>query len=267
MKLKILFIFLVAYLSSTAQNKNIFFKGEIVDATKAIKNVHVINLTNNKGTFSNESGFFSIPSKTNDTLKITAIGFKTKRIIIKPFHIREYKNVIVLEKEIYNLDEIVLKKHNLSGFLTSDIKKTRITYKEKAVESLVEQIKNMTFYDISKMPVDFREAHLTKPTEVRLPDNKFEGFGTAIGLGSVSKTKSISEKLEEEKQIPDKILSEIGSYFFFTELKIPEEKYYHFITFCSFKNLFELYKKKKKFKVIQLLKQESKTYLKAIKEK
>lgn len=266
MKLKLLYIFLVACIATNAQ-KVIFFKGKIVDSTKALKNVHIVNLTNNKGTFSNDAGLFTIPSKKNDTLQITAIGFKTNQIIVKSYHFIEHQNIIVLKKDVYTLDEIIVKKHNLTGSLSLDIKKPKSTYKEKAVEGLVEQIKKMSFYEISKMGIDFKEAHLKKPTELRLPNDKFEGFGPAIGLGGISKTKSISEKLEEEKQIPDKILSEFGPYFFFTELKIPKDNYYHFITYCSSKNIIELYKKKKKFKIIKLLKQESKTYLETIKEK
>lgn len=268
MKVKLLILCLLTCIYSHSQNDKTLFIGKIIDSTNAIKNVHIVNLNNNKGTFSNEFGVFKIPAKENDSVQVTSIGYKTKNIKVKAFQLREKLNIIFLESETYNLDEIELKKHNLTGYLSIDLKKTPTTYKEKAVADIMEQLLNLDFYAISKMGIDFKEIHLSKPNEVRLPDNKFEGFGTGIGLSNKrSKIVLLSEKLEEEKEIPDKLLSEFGSYFFFTELKIPKEKYYHFISYCSFKNIFELYLKKENFKIIKILKAESKSYLELLKNK
>lgn len=267
MKKKLVFLFFIISISCLSQDKNGVFYGKIVDSTKTLKDVHIVNLNNKKGTFSNDNGLFSISAKKNDSLQITAIGYTSKIIILKAFHFREHKNIIVLKEEVYNLEEVVVKKHNLTGILSLDIKKTQSTYKEKAVGSLMEGLLNLDFYEISKMGYSNGEMHLTKASKIHLPNYRFEGFGIATGSSGPSEATLISRKLEEEKKIPDKILSEFGPYFFFTELKIPKEKYYHFITYCTFKNIFQLYKKKETFKLIKILKAESKTYLEILKNK
>lgn len=267
MKQKLLFFFLGMAISSIAQNRNRFFYGKIIDATDTIRNAHIINLKTKQGAFSNDKGLFTISAEKNDSLKISAIGFKTLFFVIQEFHFKEHKNIIILEEEIYNLDEIVIKKHNLTGSLSLDIKKIQTTYQEKAVKNLMEGLLNLNFYEISKMGISRNETHLSKAAIVRLPGNRFVGFGITSGTSGTSNASSFSKELEEEKKIPDKILSELGPDFFFTELKIPKDKYYHFITYCSFKNIFELFKNKKTFKLITILRQESKPYLEIIKNK
>lgn len=267
MKQKLLLIFLTTSISCFSQSKNSVFYGKIVDSAKTIKNVHIVNFQSKQGTFSNDNGLFSISAKKNDSLQITAIGYKSRIIVLKAFHFRENKNIIVLKEEVYNLEEVLVKKHNLTGILSLDIKKVQRNYKETALESLMEGLLNLDFYKISKMGFSRDEMHLTKASKVHLPNYRFEGFGITTGSSGPSKATLTSKKLEEEKKIPDKILSEFGTYFFFTELKIPKEKYYHFITYCTFKNIFELYKKKETFQLIQILKTESKTYLEILKNK
>ncbi|QTD38334.1 hypothetical protein JL193_03275 [Polaribacter batillariae] len=132
------------------------------------------------------------------------------------------------------------------------------------VQKLITDIKKIDYNAISKMPVELNEISLSKPAIVKLP-NYFEGFGLRFGGGS-AKTNLQKRKLEKKKNIPEVILKEFGDYFFFTELKIPKEKYHHFITYCSYKGLFELHKKKETLKIIRLLKSESIQYLKTLKK-
>lgn len=264
MQQKLLFILIITSTCFYAQRKN-NFQGKIFDASKALKNVHVVNLQNKKGTFSNKAGFFKIIAKNKDSLQITAVGFKTKIIIVKPYHLRETENIIILENNVVTLDEIVLKKHNLSGFLSVDITNVKQTYKEKATATLEKQLKSMDPYLISKMGIGSDEIHLAKANKVRLPNNKFEGAGFKRRLGKKSaiNKKEQAKKLAEKENFPDVLLSEFGAHFFFKELKIPKEKYNHFIYYCEVKNIFKLYKQHKKFKLIQILIKESKSYIKA----
>ena len=56
--------------------------------------------------------------------------------------------------------------------------------------------------------------------------------------------------------MPAKLLSELGEDFFFKDLEIPIEKYAHFITYCSYLGIEELYKERKLLEVIKILREE-----------
>lgn len=57
------------------------------------------------------------------------------------------------------------------------------------------------------------------------------------------------------------ILKEFGEKYFFSILKIPKEKYYHFLETCNPLGIEELYKEGKKLEVIEILNKEAKEYL------
>ncbi|WP_299670102.1 carboxypeptidase-like regulatory domain-containing protein [uncultured Polaribacter sp.] len=264
MKKILILLFLCISIANFAQTDSSFFFGRIIDSTEAVVNAHIINLKTKQGTFSSSKGNFKISANKKDSLQITSIGYKSKIIVLKAFQLREKQNIILLEKQIYNLDEIVLKKHDLSGFLSLDIKKTPKDYKAEQVQKLLTDIKEMDLYAISKMPIGTNEAHLIKATVIRLP-NYFEGFGIRTSSGAniaAKKTKLLIKKLQAQQEISNKLLILLGDDFFFNELKIPKEKYNHFITFCSHKGIYELYQKNEILKLIKILKDESIRYLK-----
>ncbi len=85
--------------------------GKIVDAgsRKPLTGIHIIIKGTQKGSVSNDDGFFSITSgSVKGTLTIHGVGYKTATI---PFHIKgsgKEFTTILLQKEIIDLDEITV---------------------------------------------------------------------------------------------------------------------------------------------------------------
>jgi hypothetical protein len=52
-----------------------------------------------------------------------------------------------------------------------------------------------------------------------------------------------------------------GEQFFFVKLKIPKEKYFHFLEYCAPLNIETLYKEEKFLDLLKILLKESKSYL------
>ncbi|PQJ78558.1 carboxypeptidase-like regulatory domain-containing protein [Polaribacter porphyrae] len=266
-KTKLLFLVLIFSCSYfNAQNKKTIFKGKIIDSLHIVANANIINLKTNQGTFSNDNGIFRIRTSKNDSLKISAIGYETKFFVVKAHHLNEDINLIFLMSKTYQLDEIIVKKHNLIGSLAIDFKKTPVDKNIELVDKIVSDIKKMDFYAISKTPIGIDEAHLMKADIVRLPNNRFEGMGIKSS-SSFAKDTSFIEKLEEENKIAKDILSELGDYFFFIELKIPKNEYNNFFDYCLYKDIVNLYKKNQTLKVIQIFRKECISFLKLIKKK
>ncbi|TMM31021.1 hypothetical protein FDT66_03375 [Polaribacter aestuariivivens] len=265
-KTLLLFLFLNS-IFCFSQKKQTFFYGKIIDSTAVVADAHVINLNSKKGTFSNNDGFFKLTATENDSLQISSIGYKTTFIVVKSFNFREKVNFITLVKETYSLNEFTLKRHDLTGVLSLDIKKLPVNRKEKIVKGLVAEIREMGFDKISKMPIGNDEIHLAKPNVVRLP-NTFQGFGFSFSLGlgnSTVKEQRLAEKLEESEKTTKEIILLLGDNFFSKELKIPKEHQYRFLNYCAFKGTEELYKNNKILKMISIFRKESISFLKTIK--
>ncbi len=254
---KLLYIFLLINLSIYSQKQASIFKGKTIDSTSSVKDVHVINLNTKAGTFSLENGKFQIKAKVNDTLQLSSIGYQTKKLIVKAHHFIEKENLIVVKEAIYNLDEIVYKRTNLTGTLTVDVKQTpKKNYKEEAVDNLLEGIKNLDLKEIANMKVGLGEAHLIKAAEVKLP-NTYAGVGSSFTIGGSNKKKKTQiDFLEEEDEIVKKIYNLLGEDYFKNDLKIKKEQHIIFINSCLGKNIVTLYKKNNVLKLIEIFNKE-----------
>ncbi len=269
MKKQLLVTFILSFIisKSLAQEKRKFLYAKITDNIAEISNAHIINTNTNQGTYTNEGGEFRILAKPNDSLKISFVGYKTKVIVVKPNHFWMQINSFILERNIIELDEVALKKHNLFGILSRDMKQTpedvaivkskgaldfsMIDF-EKAVINTIDEI------DRSKAP-DMRKE--TDPT------TKFAGVGGSFGSGPdahAAEKRRVRKEIAFKENFPKMLISEFGASFFFNELKIPKENYLHFLEYCNTLNIEQLYKDDKKIDVIKILQEESKGYLKII---
>ena len=269
MKEQLLFfiLFFIITLKSISQEHRKFLYANIKDKIGAVYNAHIINLNTNQGTNTNESGEFRILAKQNDSLQMSFIGYKTAILIIKNNHFGMLKNNFLLEKETYKLDEVVLKKHNLKGIISMDMKQTpeniaiikskgaldftKINFK-KSIFKIIDEVER------AKAPNIWREVD---------PTAKFFGIGGSFNTGSIKNAlakRQSRKNLKFKENFPRMLISEFGENFFFKELKIPKDKYYHFLEYCNSLNIEGLYKNRKVLEMIKILQQESKNYLKII---
>ena len=63
------------------------------------------------------------------------------------------------------------------------------------------------------------------------------------------------------------LFSEFGETFFKNDLKIPMKKLYNFLEYCNPLGIEDLYKQNRKIELINVLKNESSTYLLLINDK
>ncbi|WP_028888955.1 carboxypeptidase-like regulatory domain-containing protein [Tenacibaculum ovolyticum] len=265
-KISLIFLFIIP-ITIKAQQKRQFLYAKVHDKIDKVCNAHIINLNTKQGTFTNEFGEFRILAKNNDSLRISFIGYKTAIIIIKNNHFGMLKNTFILEKETYELDEVVLKKHNLFGFLSRDMKQT---------PDDVAIVKSKSAFDFSM--IDFEKKVISKTDAIDRskapnmrketdPTAKFAGVGGSFGAGIdgyAEEKRRLRREIKFKEKFPKMLISEFGKSFFFKDLKIPEEKYLHFLEYCNPLQIEKLYKNGKVLQVIKILQQESKSYLKII---
>lgn len=122
----LIFSFLLSGFSSISQEIRTPVFGVIKPGSISVENIHVINKTTQKGTLSNQFGEFSIPVKENDTLLFSGIQFQKKELVITDRHLKGMVLTIFLKPAINQLEEILLKGHDLTGNLFLDIDNTQL---------------------------------------------------------------------------------------------------------------------------------------------
>lgn len=116
-------LFSFVFFSLQAQTDEI--SATIVNAQtqEALESVHIINLSQIKGTITNKEGKFTIPAVANDTLLLSYLGFKTIKVRVTNDMFAFKDTQIALTELAYALEEVVLKPYQLTGYLEIDIKK------------------------------------------------------------------------------------------------------------------------------------------------
>lgn len=126
MKYFVVFFFLV--LSSTTFSQVIesaqIVTGTIInDNTKfPLPNVNIININKVRGTTTDEKGNFQLAVSVNDTLHITSLGFQSLRIRVTNDWVKTKATKIQLTEKAYALEEVVVGRYNLTGYIEVDSK-------------------------------------------------------------------------------------------------------------------------------------------------
>ena len=104
---KLFFYFLIFPVLGFSQNDTII-KGKIVSESNLLEDIHVINLTENKGTVTDSRGYFQIKAKVSDTLQFSAVNLKATRYVIKENDLAKQLLFIPMESLINELDEVAI---------------------------------------------------------------------------------------------------------------------------------------------------------------
>ena len=103
--------------------------GKIVDASndKPMENVNIVNLNQVFGTATNQEGEFKIQARANDTLHLSFLGYKSIKVRVTNDWINfGNQTTIKLTELALALEEVVVNKLKLTGYLEIDIKQIPI---------------------------------------------------------------------------------------------------------------------------------------------
>lgn len=255
MNLRLTNLFLLTFLAMNcfSQNTTTTIYGKLFSTNNSIGNIHIINLNTRQGTISNEFGEFEIIVTVHDTLLFSSIQYKRLKIAITENHTRSKKIEIYLKPAVTILDEVFLQ--GLTGNLNLDINKTPI-------DTLPKHNFEFKLSDLDKkLPGDeygyferINAESFTNPLYIR-----GGGQGSKYDKRLEAKRK-LKRKLSQKKLFPIKVKSALGLDFFTNNLKIPEEKINHFLTYCEYRNIIEKFYNNNLLQVIKILQEESKNY-------
>lgn len=130
MRYFVVFLFLLFSVSSFAQDEAKKEERTPITATIVnsitllpIENVNVININTVKGAITNSKGVFTIDAKANDTLHVSLIGYESIKVRVTNDWIKTTTTTkIPLTEKAYALEEVVVNKYSLTGYLVIDSK-------------------------------------------------------------------------------------------------------------------------------------------------
>lgn len=98
------------------------FKGEVVSDSLNLSGIHIVNKNSGAKSITNEKGLFTIGVKKNDTIIISSIQIKPHIIVINQKVFDQDNVKVYVEPFVNQLENVVVKPHNLSGNLLNDMK-------------------------------------------------------------------------------------------------------------------------------------------------
>lgn len=138
--LNVLFLYLLFYFKTT-NAQNVVIHGQAYDKeTKLpLPKLMVINKRTNNGFFADAEGKFSILLPQTDTLILSAVGFKVKKICLKDsVYKKEYNVLIPLEKLYFTLKEVSVFVPRSLNEIQNDIDKLGVkrTYTTQGIDAV-----------------------------------------------------------------------------------------------------------------------------------
>ena len=239
-----LFLFLFSIPILSQENRKLI-NGEIKLDSFPIHDVHIINITANTGTISNDLGMFTIPVKLGDRISISHLNLKNVTITITKKNINASEIGITLVEQVTLLEAFTLKKSRGIFEQDTDI----LTYNGPTVNA-----------QTLKLPYT--------NTKVNANETVFKArSGAALNLenifgklnGEYKRAIALKNLITEDQQLL-KIRNFFTDDFFMTDLQIQQEHINLFLNFCLQKNIIQCYIKKEKLKLTKILIQESKSF-------
>ncbi|WP_299013584.1 carboxypeptidase-like regulatory domain-containing protein [uncultured Polaribacter sp.] len=117
-------LFAVSYYSQTDSLKVQKLKGQIIHAVKnnALSAAHVLNLNTVNGTITNDKGFFELPTRVNDTILVSYLGFESIKLKVTNDLLKGNELEIALYERPEDVKEVVIRSTKLIGVLEIDVK-------------------------------------------------------------------------------------------------------------------------------------------------
>ena len=87
-----------------------------------ITNANIINVNKVKGVVTNASGYFELEVSVSDTLHISILGYQSLRVRVTNDWLKNGTAKILMTEKAIALEEVVVKKYDLTGYLEVDSK-------------------------------------------------------------------------------------------------------------------------------------------------
>jgi hypothetical protein len=185
--------------------------GMIVNDSVKVESGYVFNVNSKTRTFISSEGFFDILAKAKDTLLISSLGLKSKKMVLTEKDLEVLLLTIKLNTFINQLDEVVVKK---------------ITIKPNLGK--IQSIIDTKYYDDKQ----------SSPKNPLMPTQEIENGMDFIRIGKMvgklfKKDKPDTPKVIDYGDFSKNVTKRISPYFFTNTLRLKEDEIGLFLIYCE----------------------------------
>ena len=125
------FLFSLSIFSQTETLTIKTLKGQIIHAEnkKVLSAAHILNLNTVSGTITNDLGYFELPTRVNDTILVSYLGYESIKLKITNDLLKGNELEIALYQKSEKIREVVIRSTKLIGVLEIDVKQVPVDSK------------------------------------------------------------------------------------------------------------------------------------------
>lgn len=226
-------------------SQRVRLEGKITaEADVDVEGINIFNLSDNKGTVTDEAGGFWIAVALNDTLSVSAVHIQSTTLIIGNEQMVTKKITISLSEKMNELATVTLRKP-LTGYIGTDA-------------NIIPTKQPITATSIGLPNADLKQLSKTE----RLLYSATSGPIDALVNMISGRTKMLKKRLEFEKtnQLTLSLLDKFPETYFTDALKMEQFKVYSFIFYCEDDPDYQKTMKGNSMEIIEFLERKSKEY-------
>lgn len=245
---------LLTTLLGFSQEQTKLLKGKVKSLNNDVSDVLIVNLNSKKSTITDSLGLFKIEVKLKDSLRITAVQYITKEIIISQEVFNKNSVVVNLVDNVIDLEEVMVTPYNLTGKIDLDLERLAITP------------------EITSSTLDLPNADIEKMTQserllIEADRGKYVNYyGIALTINThkimnrlSGRTKAFEEMVvrDEKMKLEKEIIAKFSKKSISKGFDIPETKIDGFLTYCLLQDDFLELSKRSTMEVWEYLKNKS----------
>lgn len=232
-----IFLFVSVYSFSQEETKTdsvqidptriISLKGQIVNGfdKKPLAGAHVFNMNSIRGSVTNNDGTFSIPTKVNDTIFLSYIGFQSVKIKITNDLMKGNELEISLYEQSEKLAEVNVKSTTLVGVLEIDAKNVPTD--------------KFTRIHINGLPQTYEVGTPRKKTYSSPVDAVFHPIDFVYNLfGKNPKQLKKLKKMKDQNEIREMLNDKVDRELMLEYLELSRAEFDELLDNCNYSNYF-----------------------------
>jgi len=273
-QLLIILFFTFSISAFSQEVERIKVSGKITSAKgEDVEGINIYNKSSQKGTVTSATGEFEISVAKNDRVFFSAMQFQRFTVIIDEGIIESKKMNILLNPVINQLDEVLVSPYDLSGNITADVKRIKVSSVSNKWDLSYETLE--FDYEFS---ADAQTAIKKNKAEEAYYNGQMQTGANILGLAgmvagllipkSKNKKPSKREEISETDVVTNAVQNRYSITYISENFNIPEDNVNEFIYFVEENGLDKsLLKPENELLLIDYLNEQSKAYLRQSNEK
>ena len=221
------FFLLLLFVGFSAYTQNIQdFSGKVVSDSLDISGIHVVNKNSGATTITNQKGKFSIGAKPTDTLLFSAVHIKLQALVLDSLVMVQPEINVYIEHAVNELEEVVVKPHNLTGNLADDVSAAPpppINFKDVGIPGFEGERREKIRYNSTGSLILSTLLLPVMPLDIEGMYKQISGYNRRL---------KESRKLSKQLQTVNSMIDFYGTQFLHDQYSLSADEIYAFVLAC-----------------------------------